>query len=72
MGYVHTILRDTRLQFKVGSPGAYAPAAVIDSPVSSRVARIVSPVVPPVTPELAPCRYGDHAQHQLRNRLNPA
>ncbi len=23
MGYVHTILRDTRLQFKVGSPGAY-------------------------------------------------
>ncbi len=33
-----------------------ARAAVIDLPVSSRVARIVLPVVPPVMPELAPCR----------------
>jgi hypothetical protein len=27
-----------------------------------------SPVAPPVESQLAPCRYGDHAKHQFRNR----
>jgi hypothetical protein len=28
MGYVHTILRDVRPQFKMGSPGAYEEAVL--------------------------------------------
>jgi len=44
---------------------------LISSPVGLGVSMPVdvamTPVTSPVAPSLAPCRYGDHAKHQLRN-----